>query len=116
MDALRGFLDDLKRQGLDRGHTRGVLHLLVGRRVRKADGTLVSPGLTWRAAAQALKRARWPKESVRELGLNPSELPPRDRLQFWYAAISRAALDSAESHQAGEALAALLAARGYRVE
>ncbi len=116
MDALRGFLDDLKRQGLNRGHTRGVLHLLVGRRVRKADGTLISRGLTWREAAAALKRARWPKESVRELGLEPSELPPRDRVQFWYTAISRAALDSSEARQAGEALAAHLAARGYRVE
>src|SRR5262245_44637154 len=110
MDALRGFLEDLKRHGLDRGHTRGLLFLLIGRRVAKADGTPVARGVAWRQLAALLKKARWSKATVAELGLNPADLPPRDREQFWYVAISLARLDSEEARLAGEALATLLPA------
>src|SRR5262249_29775596 len=50
----------------------------------------------------------WDKEWVRELGLDPSELTPRDRGQFWYLAINRAQIDSSEAHQAGNRLAEVL--------
>ena len=116
MDALRGFVEDLKRHGLDRGHARGLLYLLIARHIFQADGTPVSRGLTWRQLAAVLKKFRWSKEGVRELGLNPADLPPRDRTQFWYTAISLAKLDSAEAREAGEALAALVQALGYRIQ
>jgi hypothetical protein len=115
MDALRSFLQELKRHGLDRGHTLGLFHLLVGRHVQTLDGTLICRGLTWRELAAHLKKARWPKEAVRDLQLDPTFLPPRDRQQFWYAAISTARVDSAEARLAGDALAALLEPLGYRV-
>jgi hypothetical protein len=116
MDALRALLDDLKQHGLDRGHTRGLLQLLIGRRIQRADGTLVARGLTWRQLAFVLKKTRWNKDSVRELGLRPEDLPPRDRQQYWYTAISVAHIDGPEARQEGDALAALLAPLGYRVQ
>ena len=48
--------------------------------------------------------------------ITPADLPPRDRTQFWYTAISLAKLDSAEAREAGEALAALVQALGYRIQ
>jgi hypothetical protein len=116
MDALRALLEELRQHGLDSGHTRGLFHLLIGRRVQRADGTVVGRGLTWRELAFLLKKHRWNKEAVRELGLRPEDLPPRDRQQYWYTAISLARLDSPEARREGDALAALLAPLGYRVQ
>jgi hypothetical protein len=116
MDALRALLEDLRAKGLDRGHTRGLLHILIGRRIQRGDGTIVARGLTWRELAGLLQKARWPKDTVRELGLRPEDLPPRDRRQYWYAAISLAHIDSAESRAAGDALAALLQSLDYAVK
>ncbi len=115
MDALGDFLDKLKQHGGVEGNFLGLLHVLVGRRVDKADGTPVCDGLTWRALAAALKKARWKKDAVRELGLNPRQLPPRHRERFWYAAISRAQLDSAAATGAGNRLAETLRSAGYVV-
>ena len=75
MDALRGLLDDLKRHGLERGQTRGLLYLLIARHIFKADGTPVSRGMTWRQLAAVLKKFRWTKEGVHDLDLNPADLP-----------------------------------------
>lgn len=92
MDRLREMLDRLRDQGTATGRFRSLLHLLIGRRITLADGTLVSEGMTWRSAAAALKKYRWDREAVRELGLDPKELPPRDREKYWYAAVSKANL------------------------
>ena len=115
MDALRGLLEELKRHGLDHGHTLGLFHLLIGREIRKGDGTIVVRGLTWRQAAALFKKARWPIDSVRELGMDPVALPPRDRQQFWYAAISMSGLESAAARLAGDRLAEVLLPLGYEV-
>ena len=115
MDALGEFLADLKRQGLAKGHFLGLLHLLIGRQIVAADGTVLCRGLTWRALAAALKKVRWDKESVHELGLDPASLPPRDRQHFWYTAISRAEVDSAAARAAANELADLLSAQGFRI-
>lgn len=115
MDGVREFLDDLKRHGQARGNFVGLLHILVGRRVMRAGGGVVSAGLTWREAATWLKRVRWPKESARELGIDPLALPPRDRERYWYQAIAQARIDSEEAIQAGDRLAEALTAAGYVV-
>jgi hypothetical protein len=115
MDALGEFLESLKGQGLASGNFRGLLHILIGRRITRTDGTLVSDGVTWRTLAAALKRARWDKEAVRELGLDPAALPPRDRERFWYMAIARAGVDSEEAATAGDRLSKALRAKGYVV-
>src|SRR5207237_2657311 len=75
MDGVELLLDSLRQHGLAAGNFLGLLHVLIGRRLTKADGTPVSPGLTWRAAADLLKRLRWDKASVRELGLDPDAMP-----------------------------------------
>lgn len=113
MDRLREFLEAARDRGAATGRFRGLLHVLVGRRVTLADGTLVSAGLTWREVAAALKKYRWDRDNVRELGLDPADLPPRDREKFWYMAINRAGLGTPEAAAEAEALGKALQDLGY---
>src|SRR5262245_30982774 len=113
---MREFLDDLKQHGYAQGNFLGLLHVLIGRRIEKADGTVISVGLTWRDLAAWLKKVRWDKEAARELGLDPAAMPPRDRQRYWYAAIAHARVDSPEAKTAGDKLAAVLGAAGYVVK
>jgi hypothetical protein len=115
MDRLREFLDAVRQHGLGGGNFLGLLHILIGRRLARADGTEVSAGLTWREAAALLKRARWDRDAVREVGLEPARLPPRDRQRYWYTAISLARVDSPEARAAADALSGPLAQAGYVV-
>jgi hypothetical protein len=89
--------------------------VLIGRQIRAADGTVISSGFTWRAAADLLKRVRWNPQAVRELGQDPSALPPRNRQRYWYQAIARAGVDSAAATEAGDRLALVLRSAGYVV-
>jgi hypothetical protein len=113
---MREFLDDLKQHGHAQGNFLGLLNVLIGRRIEKADGTVLSVGLTWRQTADWLKKVRWDKDAVRELGLDPAALPPRDRERFWYSAIARAHVDSADAAAAGDRLATALKSAGYVVK
>jgi hypothetical protein len=115
MDELREFLNTVGGRGLARGNLLGLLHILIGRRIRRADGTPVSSGLTWREAAAQLKRSRWERDAVAEVGLVAAELPPRDRERFWYAAIARAGVDSPKAVAAGDRLARALHDVGYEI-
>lgn len=115
MDRLRDFLDSVRDNGLDSGHFLGLLHLLIGRKITDAAGNVVSSGVTWRELAALLKRVRWERESVRELGLDPASLSPRDRERFWYQAISQANLGTTKAQLAGDELALLLIALGYQI-
>src|SRR5262249_36720608 len=110
MDALREFLEDVKQPA--QGNFLGLLHLLIGRRIKKAD-TIISNGVTWRELAALLKKVHWSTECVRELGLDPEKLAPRDRQRFWYTAIVQAGVDSPKATQAGEQLADALRKQGY---
>ncbi len=116
MDALPALLELLKKNHLLRGNLQGLFHLLIGHRIVAADGAPVSKGLTWRELAALLKKLRWDTEVVRELGIDPDALPPRDRQRFWYTAISHAKIDSAAAREAADRLAKSLASLGYRVE
>ena len=115
MDALQEFLEDLKRQGLGQGNLLGLCNVLIGRKVSLSDGTVVCNGLTWRELGGWLKKVRWPKDAVKEVGLDPDALPPRDRQQYWYTAIARAGVDSAAATEAGDRLGAQLKKAGYVV-
>lgn len=112
MDGAESFLDLVRKQGLAEGHLRGLLHILIGRRVSRSDGTVLFTGMTWRAAADLLKRLRWPIDPVRELGVDPDALPPRDRQRFWFGAIAAAGVDTGEAAAAGDVLAALMEPHG----
>lgn len=115
MDALSELLDEIKASGRLPGHLLGFFNVIIGRTITKADGTVVSRGLGWRVVADWLKKLRWDPELVRELGLEPSDLPPRDRQRYWYAAIARAGVDSSAAHKAGDAFAKALRDLGYEV-
>jgi hypothetical protein len=115
---MEGFLElllTLKRKNHAKGSFLGLLHVLIGGRIATSSGTEICTGLSWRVLAQALKKVRWDKNAVRELGLNPKELPPRDRERFWYAAIAQAQVGSAKAVQAGERFAETLRSLGYSV-
>ena len=115
MDALSTLLDQLKSGGQTRGNLLGFFHVLIGRRVTAPDGTVLSRGLTWRELAGALKKVRWDPDQVRELGLDPDDLPPRDRQRYWYTAITAARVDAPAAVEAGDRFAAALKALGYDV-
>jgi hypothetical protein len=115
MDGLREFLGNLKRHHYARGNFLGLLNILIGRRIETAGGKVLSQGLTWRAAAEMLKRVRWDKDATREVGLDPRALPPRDRFRYWYVTIAHARVDSPEATQAGDRLGEKLQAHGYLI-
>ena len=113
MDRLRELLDVVAERGLGTGNFLGLLHVLIGRKIALDDGTAISAGLTWRDVASLLKKLRWDREAVRELGLDPESLPPRDRERYWYLAITRARVDSPAAIAAGNRMAEALQAAGY---
>lgn len=115
MDRLRELLETVTEQGHGEGNFLGLLHLLIGRRISLADETVVSAGQTWREVAALLKKVRWDREAVRELGLDPEALPPRDRQLFWFKAIAQARVDSPEAIEAGNRLGESLHPLGYRI-
>jgi hypothetical protein len=115
MDGAREFLEDVRQKGLAAGQLMALMNIVIGRRITKADGTVLSSGLTWRALAQVLKRLRWDREAVRELGLDPDALPPRDRVRFWYTAIAQANVAGSAATQAGDLFAQTLVAHGYTI-
>ncbi len=115
MEPLREFLNAVRHHGSLRGQLLGVLHILIGRRITRTDGTPVSGGMTWRELAALLKQLRWDREAVRELKLDPAALPPRDRERFWYTAIAKAHVASAAAQAAGDRLVGPLKALGYVV-
>lgn len=115
MDALQAFLEELKQLKVSDQHFLGMLHILVGRKVTREDGTPVSGGMTWRELAALLKKARWNKESAKNLGLELENFAPRDRERFWYMAIARAHVDSKEAREDAQQLAKLLLEHGYTI-
>jgi hypothetical protein len=115
MDRLRDLLDALKKQAFAAGNFLGLLHVLIGRRILAPDDTQLSAGISWRELAGLLKQVRWDKEAVRELGLDPAALPPRDRFKYWYTAIGQADVGSERAARAGDEFAKRLAKLGYKV-
>lgn len=115
MDGIRELLSAARDNGLAAAYLRGLLHVAIGRKITRPDGSLVSIGLTWRALALELKNLRFDQELVRELGLDPEALATRDRERFWYSAIASARVDSAEAVAAADLLVPKLKAIGFIV-
>lgn len=113
MEGAREFLEDLQKRRLAQGHFLGLLHILIGRRISRADGTVISTGQTWRSTANLLRTVRWDPEAVRELGLSPGDLPPRDRQRYWYAAIAQSQVGSDKAARDADVLAGKLSELGY---
>jgi hypothetical protein len=115
MDQLREFLETVKQTGVARGNLRGLLHILIGRRITRPNGTVVSAGLSWREAANLLKLVRWEPDTVSDLGLDSEALPPRDRQRYWYAAIAQSGVDTPAARTSGDKLGSSLKKHGYVV-
>ena len=113
MEGLREFLEKVRQNHLVRGHFRALLHVAIGRRISRADGTVLSTGVTWRQLSDLLRLMRWDKELVRELGLNPDDLPPRDRQRYWYAAMVAARVNAPDTRELGDAFAKLVGPLGF---
>jgi hypothetical protein len=115
MEGAREFLEQVRQHQLVKGHFRGLLHLLIGRKISRADGTVLSSGLTWRQLSELFRQLRWDKDYVREIGLDPDDLPPRDRQRYWYSAIAQARIDEPDAVAAADKLARKVAALGFQV-
>ena len=115
MDDVRTLLELIGQEQLASGRLAGVFHIFIGRRIAKADGTAISNGITWRQLANALKAAKFDREIVRELGVDPDELAPRDREKMWYLAVGLAKVDSVAAIAQADKLALLLKSHGYIV-
>jgi hypothetical protein len=115
MEGVREFLDDVLKRGIAKGHLLGLLNIVIGRRIARSDGTVLSMGVTWRDLAAEFKRNRFDPDAVKELGIDPATLPPRDRKRYWYAAIAQAQVGSPAAMAAGDKLAVTLAKLGYAI-
>lgn len=115
MDGIREVLTAAREAGLAAGYFRGLLHVAIGRKVVRGNGSTVSSGATWREVAAELKHLRFDPELVRELGVDPDALAARDRERFWYSVITLANVASREAVADAERLVPRLAALGYVV-
>jgi len=115
MDAIRDFLTTVRQAHLVEGHFLGLLHVLVGRKITRTDGSVVSTGLTWRQTASYLRQLRFDPQLAREVNVDPEALNIRDRDRFWYTVIAQAHLDSPTAVAEADKLAPLLQQHGYIV-
>src|SRR5262245_47239996 len=115
MDGIRELLAAARDAGLAAGNFRALLHIAIGRKVTRPDGSTASSGVTWRELAAELKTLRYDPELVREFGASPEALTARDRERFWYSAIALAKVDSPEVVAEAEKLAPKLEPLGFLV-
>ena len=115
MDRLSQFLLEMRKSALVPGQFRGLVHVLIGRRVESKDGTLISSGQTWRTVAALLKKHRFDKMLALELVGDTANLPPRQRERYWYAAICQGEVNSVAARAQGDQLALAAKALGYTI-
>src|SRR5262245_31244325 len=115
MDGLKELLEQLHQNQRAKGHFVGLLHILIGRTISRNDGTVLSKGVTWRDVATLLRTVRWDPEAVREVGVNPDLLPPRDRQRYWFQTIAQANVGSASASKAADRFIPILEKAGYRI-
>jgi len=115
MDGAREFLEQIRTSQVVKGNLQALMHILIGRTISREDGTVLSRGMSWRQLADLFRLVRWDKESVRELGLDPDNLPPRDRQRYWYVAIQAAHVDQSVASTAADTLIPKLSKLGFVV-
>src|SRR3954452_12919630 len=59
MDGIRELLSAAREANLVAGNLRALMHVVIGRKVTRADGSAVSSGVTWRELAAELKNQRF---------------------------------------------------------
>ena len=115
MNHLSALLQCVQNNDEMAANLLGLLNVLIGRRITTSSGDEVSRGMSWREAAALLRTVRWDKSAVRQLGLDPAGLPPRDRARYWYVAIAQGGVDTPKACRAGDQLAAELKKAGFLV-
>lgn len=115
MEGIRDLLALARDEGLAAARFRGLLHVAIGRKVTRPNGTVISSGITWRELATHLKELQFDRELARTFGADPATLAPRDRERFWYSAIAQAHVDTPEASAEADALAVELKKRGFIV-
>ena len=115
MEGLHEFLETVRKNQLVHGHFRAILHIVIGRKIQRPDGTLVSAGISWRSLADLLRQIRWDKDLVREFGLSPDNLAPRDRQRYWYTAILAAGVDTMQARIEADEYVPILERHGYKI-
>jgi hypothetical protein len=115
MDGIRELLETAREHGLASAHFRALLHIAIGRKVTRLNGTVISSGVTWRELAALLKELHFDRELARQSGADPGTLAPRDRERFWYSAIALAHVDSPEVSAAADDLAGPLKKLGFLI-
>jgi hypothetical protein len=95
------------------GHFRAILHVAIGRKITRPDGSMLCAGVTWRQLAAELKHLRFDVDLVAELGTDAETLAARDRERFWYSAIALAKVDSADAVAEADRLAPRLKTLGF---
>jgi len=113
MDTLETFLAKLRTQSFPQDSFLGFLHVLIGGQLIDPQGNRAFSGISWRELAALLKKVRWDPGMVRQLGIDPTKLAPRDRERFWYQAICQAGLDSPSAKKSAQKLKGWLDRFGY---
>ena len=116
MKALNDFLSKVRQEPVPAGCFLGLLHILIGKTLVTREGALVSRGITWRELAARMRQARLDKDVVRELGVDPAQLPPRDREAYWFEALRRAPVASPQANNQAAQLVSWLEKLGYEVD
>ncbi len=114
-DSLESFLLKLRTQSFPHESFLGFLHVIVGGGLVSPEGHRLVSGISWRDLALLLKKVRWDPAMVRQLGVDPTKLAPRDRERFWYQAICQAGLDSPVAKKSAQRLKGWLDRFGYSV-
>ena len=114
MDALDKFLLALKEDSICQGRFLGLIRLLVAYKIYDKNGDPVSLGVTFRTLAEKLKKARWDTSQINVLGINPKELPQRDRYRFWYVALVRSKVNDPAAIKEADDLANKIMNIGYQ--
>lgn len=114
MDALDNFLLALKEGSITKGRILGLIRLLVAYKIYDKNGDPVTLGVTFRTLAEKLKKARWETSEIDALGINPKELPQRDRYRFWYVALVRSKVNDPVAIKEADELANKIMNIGYQ--
>ena len=115
IESLEGFLLRLRPQTFPQECFLGFLHVLISGALVDDMGGRPFPGQSWRDLASVLKKVRWDPTMVRQMGIDPAVLPPRDRERFWYQAICMAKIDSLDAKRSAVKLKGWLDKFGYKV-
>ncbi len=115
MEGIREFLTAVHNAGLARDYLRAIMHIAIGRKITRTDGTVLSGGVTWRTLAGLLRVLKYDPKWAERFVQDRTVFAIRDRDRFWYAAIAQARVDSPEAIREAEQILPALRNLGFVV-